>query len=113
MLFGPGGVGRFRVLGIETSAGLISNDPTAFATGVTFAGGGSFTGKMIPIYVPEPQTYALLLVGALVCAGGSGRFAPSPADKARRQLRGAFSAPCGPRADLDIPSRSALSRLLT
>ncbi len=68
--FGAGGVGAFRVSGIETSAGLDPADATAFITGLTFAAVGGFTGTMTPITtfveptaVPEPQTWALMLCG--------------------------------------------------
>lgn len=63
------GVGSFRVLGIEESAGLSPFDPTAFITGLTFVGNGSFTGSMTPIvaFIPEPGTLALFVgcMGAL------------------------------------------------
>ena len=66
--FAQGGVNRFRVLGIETDAGLDPANATAFITGLSFASAGSFTGTMTPITtfvpgVPEPQTSALLLLG--------------------------------------------------
>jgi hypothetical protein len=64
--FSPDGVSAFKVLGIEENAGLDPNDPTAFVTGVSFVGGGDFTGKMIPIAVPEPGTYAVLAAGLFV-----------------------------------------------
>ena len=61
--FAPGGVSRFRVLGIETSANLDPSNTTAFITGLTFAGSGQFTGTQTPITVtidvPEPPTLAL------------------------------------------------------
>jgi uncharacterized protein (TIGR03382 family) len=61
--FGPDGVSRFRVLGIETSAGLNPNSTTAFITGLTFVGSGLFTGTQTPISVdlkvPAPPTLAL------------------------------------------------------
>jgi hypothetical protein len=47
--FPSGGVDRFRVLGIEPSAGLDPNDATAFVTGLTFVSAGQFTGTMTPI----------------------------------------------------------------
>ena len=72
--FGGGGVDRFRVTGIETSAGLNPLNTTAFITGLTFSGNGRFTGTQTPITVtvdvPEPGSVALVglalvgLVGA-------------------------------------------------
>lgn len=44
-----GGVDRFRVLGIESSAGLDPNNVTAFVTGLAFVTDGQFTGTMTPI----------------------------------------------------------------
>ncbi|SCX57859.1 PEP-CTERM sorting domain-containing protein [Nitrosospira sp. Nsp1] len=66
--FGSMGVDRFRIAGIETSAGLDPNSPTAFVTGLTFAGTGEASMRMIPLtqevgVVPEPETYAMLLGG--------------------------------------------------
>ena len=66
--FAAGGVSRFRVTDIETAAGLDPNSTTAFITGLTFAGNGSFTGTQTPIVVnvqsvqrvPEPGTLSLL-----------------------------------------------------
>lgn len=63
ILFGPGGIRRFRVMGIEAGANLDPNDPTAFVTGVSFVASGQFTGRMIAV-VPEPSTWALTLLGA-------------------------------------------------
>ena len=63
------GASRFRVLGIEPSAGLDPNDVTAFVTALTFAGDGRFTGTMTPIrldvpdVVPTPGTAALVVLG--------------------------------------------------
>ena len=70
----PAAVSQFRVLGIETSAGLNPANTTAFITGLTFTGAGAFTGTQTPITVtvdvPEPPAWALaalaLLVGARV-----------------------------------------------
>jgi hypothetical protein len=67
--FGLGGVSSFRVLGIETAAGLDPNDPLAFVTGLTFAGAGTVNMSMNPItydtdgQVPEPAALALLGLG--------------------------------------------------
>jgi len=47
--FDPGGVDRFRILGIEPSAGLDPQNPTAFITGLTFVSSGEFTGTMTPL----------------------------------------------------------------
>lgn len=63
--FGQGGLDRFRVLGIETSAGLDPTNTTAFITEVTFTGSGRFTGTQTPITVnvPEPGTFVLVGLG--------------------------------------------------
>ena len=47
--FNAGGLDRFRILGIETSADIDPNNATAFVTGLTFTGSGTFTGTMTPI----------------------------------------------------------------
>jgi len=47
--FAAGGVNQFLILGIEKSAGLDPNNPTAFITGLTFTGSGKFTGTMKPV----------------------------------------------------------------
>jgi hypothetical protein len=47
--FDPGGVDRFRILGIEPSTGLDPQNPTAFITGLTFMNSGEFTGTMTPL----------------------------------------------------------------
>lgn len=61
--FATGGVSRFRVTGIETSAGLDPANTTAFITGVSFTGSGQFTGTQTPltvnVTVPEPSALAL------------------------------------------------------
>ncbi|MCC7045564.1 MAG: PEP-CTERM sorting domain-containing protein [Alphaproteobacteria bacterium] len=84
--FGPGGVSRFRVLGIEPSAGLDPANATAFITGLTFVADGTFTGTQTPLTaelvasVPEPATLLLLgfaLIG--LCAIGQ-RHARANAD---------------------------------
>jgi hypothetical protein len=85
--FGDSGVDKFRILGIETDAGLDPTSPTAFVTGLHFASGGHVNMNMIPIItsVPEPEAYAMLVVGLTLLGfifphGKKGRrsFAPSP-----------------------------------
>lgn len=61
--FAAGGVSRFRVTDIETSAGLNPNSTTAFITGLTFTGAGSFTGTQTPIVVNVPEPGSMALVG--------------------------------------------------
>jgi hypothetical protein len=59
--FGLNGLDRFRVLGIEPSAGLDPNDPIAFITGLEFVGDGIFDGTMKAVVanVPEPESMVL------------------------------------------------------
>ena len=45
----PDGVSKFRVKGIEASAGLDATNTTAFVTAVGFMAAGRFTGTMVPI----------------------------------------------------------------
>ena len=63
--FASSGVDRFRILGIETGAGLDPNDPQAFVTGLTFIGNGVVDLTMTPITVnaPEPADLALFVIG--------------------------------------------------
>lgn len=66
----PDGVDRFQVLGIETGVDL--GDPTAFPTGLTFAGPGSVVVQMTA--VPEPATAAGVMLGlALLSRAGDRR----------------------------------------
>lgn len=64
--FGVNGVDRFRVLGIETSAGVNPSDTTAFITGVSFTADGRFTGTMTPITAEVPEPPMLALVGLML-----------------------------------------------
>ena len=62
--FGPNGVSKFKVLGIDESLGLDPDNATAFVTQVTFTGTGAFTGTMTAITaVPEPSTWAMMILG--------------------------------------------------
>jgi hypothetical protein len=63
--FGPDGVQEFEVLGISPSLGLDPLNSNDFVTRVTFEGDGAFTGTMTPITVsvPEPATWAMMLIG--------------------------------------------------
>lgn len=70
--FGPGGVNRFSIRGIETAAGLNPNNPNAFVTGLTFSAPGQVNMAMNPVRfdtggqpVPEPSTLTLLVAGIL------------------------------------------------
>jgi hypothetical protein len=66
--FGSLGVDRFRIAGIEASAGLDPNSPTAFVTGLNFTGPGQASMHMTPIVqevngVSEPGALAMVLTG--------------------------------------------------
>lgn len=62
--FGPNGVSKFKVLGIDESLGLDPDNSTAFVSQVTFTGDGAFTGTMTAITaVPEPSTWAMMILG--------------------------------------------------
>ncbi|BBD59522.1 hypothetical protein NIES2109_23100 [Nostoc sp. HK-01] len=70
--FGDGGVDRFRILGIEPSAGLDPNDITAFVTGLTFTSTGQVQLRQVaisqnttPAPVPEPAT----ILGSFIALG--------------------------------------------
>ena len=66
--FGGAGVDRFRILGIEATAGLDPFDVTAFITGLEFVTEGTFTGTMTPLTatVPAPTALGLLSVAVLI-----------------------------------------------
>jgi len=67
-IFNSSGISRFRILGIEVTAGLSPDDPTAFITGVTFTDPGiaNVTQTPITIGVPEPAGSLLLAIGLLL-----------------------------------------------
>jgi hypothetical protein len=69
--FAPGGVDRFEIAGIETSAQLDPFAVGAFPTGVSFVDNGRFTGTMRPlvvtISVPEPSALALVALALMIC----------------------------------------------
>jgi len=66
----PGGVTKFMIDGIETSANIDPTDPTGFVTGITFTSGGTYSVSQTPITntVPEPSPL-LLLAGGIIGFG--------------------------------------------
>lgn len=78
--FAADGVARFRVLGIETSAGLSPDDGTAFVTGLRFMRNGHFTGTMVPVLaeIPEPASLALVLAALTGLRGLAARRRRQP-----------------------------------
>jgi hypothetical protein len=73
--FDAGGVDRFLILGIEKEAGLDVDNPTAFITGLTFTGAGSFTGTMTPI--TESMEAKATGVGWILSAAGAYKEDPA------------------------------------
>lgn len=68
--FVSGGVDRFRVMGIETDAGVDPTDDMAFITGLTFVGTGTVDMSQTAISVdvvdvPEPSTLPIIGLGLL------------------------------------------------
>ena len=63
--FGAGGASAFRVIGIAESAMLDPSNTLAFVTGLTFTSAGTvnMTQTAITASVPEPSSYALMLLG--------------------------------------------------
>ncbi len=69
----PDGVRKFRVVGIETSAALDPDDPTAFDTGLTYNACGELTLTQTSLSVdvpavPEPGAVVLLGLGLAIVA---------------------------------------------
>lgn len=60
-----GGINGFRLTGINPGAGLDPTDGHAFVTGLTFGSGGTVnvSQNALSISVPEPSTWALMLLG--------------------------------------------------
>jgi hypothetical protein len=60
------GTRSFSIRGIEVEAGLDPNDPTVFVVGLTFDAAGTVAMTQTPLTVtviPEPGTWALMLLG--------------------------------------------------
>lgn len=72
----PAGVSRLRVLGIEKSAGVDSEDPQGFPTGLTFVSGNEQVSMAMTAIIPEP-TAALLAVAAAAILSLAMRRAPT------------------------------------
>lgn len=80
-VFGTG-VQRFRVMGIDPALGLDPENPVAFVTGLKFDGPGPVELRMtaVTVAVPEPGTYATMVLGlALLGAGRARRMCRAPA----------------------------------
>lgn len=94
--FGAAGVSRFRVDGIETSAGLDPANTTAFVTGLTFTGTGMFTGTQTPLTVqlavPEPSAPGLVALALLGLAAARCRQASARGQYSGRTKRSFSSA---------------------
>lgn len=76
--FGPSGVSFFEVTGIDPTANLDSSNPTAFVTGLTFEGTGSFDGTQtalstVVVGVPEPTTAAFAGLGLIAMIAAARR----------------------------------------
>ncbi len=76
--FGPGGVDRFRVVGIDAGALLDPLNPVAFVTALTFVDGGQVNLTQTPLTVdtesvPEPSSIALLLFPGFVLLAAARR----------------------------------------
>lgn len=72
-VFALGGIDRFRITGIEVSAGLSPSAAGAFTTGISFVANGLFNGTMTPIVttVAEPSGVALGLASLALFMGSS------------------------------------------
>lgn len=59
------GIDRFRILGIETDAGLDPFNPVAFITDLRFIGAGTFNGSMTPLTIDVPAVPGPMLGAGL------------------------------------------------
>ena len=59
--FGSGGVDQFEIRDIDP--GVNPSSGTSFVTKVSFVSDGTFDGSMTALVVPEPSTWALMVVG--------------------------------------------------
>ncbi|NBC14132.1 MAG: hypothetical protein GVY09_12460 [Gammaproteobacteria bacterium] len=74
-LLEPDGVDRFQIRGIEPTAMLDPDDPTAFPTGLTAMEPGALQLTQTPLVSEEvsaPPVWALILAGPAVIAGVRG-----------------------------------------
>ena len=113
LLFSDQGVRRFRVLGIEDSAALDPNDPTAFVTGLSFVGDGRFTGRMLAI-VPEPGTWILLLTGLAllaICRGDNRSVHPSVGAGSKHGPASKLQPPAISESELEAADEKAADTL--
>lgn len=71
----PGGVSRFRIEDIDAEEALDPTNPQAFVTGLRFVGAGDVrvSQQALVQTVPEPRTWAMLLVGAAFLGVGTRR----------------------------------------
>ena len=85
----PNGVSKFKVTGIETSAGLDPLDTTAFMTTLTFATSGRFTGSMTPIVVDVPDIDLVFdqLADAIQVLEDEDRLKPKDARYLQKKVR--------------------------
>lgn len=93
--FPSNGVSHFTVTGIDPALKLAPGNTTAFVTGLTFTGDGSFTGTQVPIIenVPEPNSLALWSVGVAGLVIGRRRRAETHSRKIYNQWHVACNRP--------------------
>jgi hypothetical protein len=77
------GVTGFKLKGIDLTAALDPTDGGAFVTGLTFVSGGAVTMTQTPIItttgVPEPATWATMILGIGLAGHGLRRRRAKPA----------------------------------